>query len=230
MRSAGAIFVKQGLDMLKNWGVLIQFIVFPVIALIFTELVAKSDPEIPDAMFITMFAVIFASMSIVVAITSVIAEDRENKSVRFLVMAGVKPHEYLLGTGGVMVALSAVVVLVFGLMGRFSGAGLVTFLGVVMLGVVASTLLGATLGMLARNQQAAVAIGMPVAMVLGFGPMLATFDATIERVFSVFYTQQVSLLANDLSGGLVRPLLVIGANIVVLAVLFGVVYRRRGLR
>lgn len=230
MRSAGAIFIKQGLDMLKNWGVLIQFIVFPVIALIFTELVAKSDPDIPDTMFITMFAVIFASMSIVVAITSVIAEDRENKSVRFLVMAGVKPHEYLLGTGGVMVVVSAVVVLVFGLMGGFSGAGLATFLGVVMLGVVASTLLGATLGMLARNQQAAVAIGMPVAMVLGFGPMLATFDANIEQVFSVFYTQQVSLLANDLSGGLLRPLLVIGANIAVLAVLFGVVYRRRGLR
>lgn len=230
MRSAGAIFIKQGLDMLKNWGVLIQFIVFPVIALIFTELVAKSDPDIPDTMFITMFAVIFASMSIVVAITSVIAEDRENKSVRFLVMAGVKPHEYLLGTGGVMVAVSAVVVLVFGLMGGFSGAELATFLGVVMLGVVASTLLGATLGMLARNQQAAVAIGMPVAMVLGFGPMLATFDPNIERVFSVFYTQQVSLLANDLSGGQLRPLLVIGANIVVLAVLFGVVYRRRGLR
>ncbi|GIG27400.1 ABC transporter permease [Cellulomonas denverensis] len=230
MRSARAIVIKQGLDMLKNWTVLIQFVIYPVIAFIFTLLVARKNDEIPDTMFVTMFAVIFASMTIIIAITSVIAEDRENGSIRFLAMAGVKPHEYLVGTGGVVVAVSAVVVAVFAVMGGFTGAGTITFFGCVMLGVIASTLLGAILGMLARNQQSAVALGMPVAMVLGFGPMLATFDSTVERVFTVFYTQQVSLVANDVSAGLLRPLLVIAANLAVLAALFAVVYRRRGLR
>jgi len=52
----------------------------------------------------------------------------------------------------------------------------------------------------------------------------------VARVFAVFYTQQVAVVANDPSSGLVRPLLVIAANLVVLAGLFVVAYRTRGLR
>ena len=229
MRNAAAVFIKQGLDMRRNPMTLIQFLVFPVVAFVFTVMVARPSPDIPDTMFVTMFAAIFAGMSVTVTIASVIAEDRERRSLKFLAMAGVKPQQYLLGVGGFVAIVGLAIALMFALMSGFTGVQFARFWGVIALGVVTSTVLGATLGILARNQQAATAIATPVAMVLGFAPMLAQFSPSVAKVFSVFYTQQVSVLANDPTASLTRPLLVILANLVTLSALFVVAYRRRGL-
>jgi hypothetical protein len=52
----------------------------------------------------------------------------------------------------------------------------------------------------------------------------------VERVASVFYTQQVNVLVNDFSAGVAKPFLIIGGNIVVLAGFFVWVYWKKGLR
>jgi ABC-2 type transport system permease protein len=65
--------------------------------------VAKADPGIPNSMFVTQFSTIFAGMTLVTTVCTLIAEDKEKKSLRFLIMAGVKPQEYLLGIGSVVV-------------------------------------------------------------------------------------------------------------------------------
>ena len=230
MRPVKAVFVKQVIDLVRNWAVLIQVVVFPLVALVFTELVAKADEGIPDTMFVTMFAAVFAGMSMTITASSILAEDRETGALRFLVMAGVKPHQYLAGVGGVLLVISAAVAVVFALLGGFSGTTFVVFVAVMWLGSAASVILGATLGLLAKNQQAALGLAMPLAMVVGFVPMLTLFNDTIAKAFAWLYTQQVNVVANDLTGSLARPVLVIGANMVVLVVLFGLVYRRKGLR
>ena len=230
MRSAKAIFIKQVLDLFKNYMVLIQYIIFPVVAFVFTELVAKADDTIPDSMFVTMFAAIFSGMTLISTTVSVIAEDRERKSLRFLIMAGVKPYEYLLGIGGVIICASLLVSVVFALMGGFAGREFVIFVSVMVLGSVASMLLGATIGIVSKNQQAATAVGMPIAMILGFGPMITMFNETAEKVFGIFYTQQMNVVANDFSVAIAQPLLVILANIAVLLILFILAYKKKGLR
>jgi len=230
MRNARAIFTKQVLDLLKNYMVLIQYIIFPLVALVFTELVAKADDTIPDSLFVTMFAGIFSGMTLVSTTVSIIAEDRERKSLRFLIMAGVRPSEYLLGIGGVVLCASLVVSVAFALMGAFAGREFVVFVSVMVLASVASILLGATIGILSKNQQAATAVGMPIAMILGFGPMIAMFNETAGKVFGIFYTQQMSVITSDFSASLTKPLLIILANIAVLLVLFMVAYKKKGLR
>ena len=115
-------------------------------------------------------------------------------------------------------------------MGGFGGADFVRFAAVVLLGSTASTLLGATVGVIAKNQQSAAAMAMPLGMILGFTPMLAQFSGTVQRVFGVFYTMQVNTLVNDFSAGFTRPLLIILANIAVFAALFALAYRKKGLR
>jgi len=230
MRSVKAIFAKQLRDIFKNRMVLIQFIVFPLVAFVFTEMVAKPNADIPDSMFVAMFAGIYAGMSVLSTTANFIAEDRERKSLRFLVMAGVKPYQYLLGIGGVMMAASLVVSVVFGLMGGFGGADFVRFAAVVLLGSAASTLLGATVGIISKNQQSAAAMAMPIGMILGFTPMLAQFSGTVQKVFGVFYTMQVNTLVNDFSAGFTKPFLIILANIAVFAALFVLAYRKKGLR
>ncbi|MCL2216799.1 MAG: ABC transporter permease [Defluviitaleaceae bacterium] len=229
MRSVKAIFIKQTKDMTKNFSVLIMFIIFPVVAFVMTEFVARGNDDIPDTMFTTMMASIFVGMALIQSACAVIAEDREKKSLRFLVIAGVKPLSYLLGIGGVIFTAGLLSSLAFGFIGGFEQSEFLAFMAVMLSGAIASILLGATIGIFAKNQQAATGLSMPIAMVLGFGPMVAQFNEQVENVVGIFYTQQISVVVNDFSAGLTQPLTVIWINIAVLAVLFVLAYAKKGL-
>jgi len=230
MRSAKAIFIRQARDVLKNRIVLIQFIIIPIMAFIMTELIAKQDDAMPNNIFVTMFAAMFSGMTPLMITNTAISEDREQKSLRFLVMAGVKPYEYLLGIGGFVLTLCSLVSAVFALIGGFKGMEFFLFTVVLIFGCAASALLGATIGILSKNQQAASAVGTPVFMVLALSPMLSVFNETIRKAAYFLYTYQVNMLVSDFSAGIVKPLLIILANIVVLIVLFVIAYKRKGLR
>jgi ABC-2 type transport system permease protein len=71
---------------------------------------------------------------------------------------------------------------------------------------------------------------MPVAMLVGFTPMIAAFNETVEKFAGFLYTQQINVIVNDFSVSLYRPLLAITANIAVLTVLFVTAYKKRGLK
>ncbi len=229
MRSIKAIFVKQAKDIFKNPMILVEFLIFPVVAWVMAELVAKANPDIPDAMFVAMMAPIFAGMALITVMAGAIAEDIERKSLRLLVMAGVKSHEYLLGIGGFILLIGVLVSVWFGLIGNFTTEELAKFLLVMISSVVASVLLGATIGMLSKNQQTATALSVPAAIILGFLPMIATFNETIANVANIFYTQQLNVIVNDFSANLPQAMLVMGINGAVLAILFVVSYRKKGL-
>ncbi len=230
MKSTGAIFIKQAKDIFKNPMVLVQFIVFPAVALVMTNLIAKPNEHISNNMFVTMMAAIFAGMALITTMAGVIAEDKERKSIRFLVMAGVKPHEYLLGTGGFILLAGVLVSVVFGLIGTFTGAELGKFLIIMTFSTAASVLLGASIGMLSKNQQSATAVSMPLAMIFGFVPMLASFSKPIEKAASFLYTQQLNVVVNDFSANFTKAMVVTAVNIGVLMVLFVLAYRKSGLR
>jgi len=230
MRSIKAIFIKQSKDMLKNFSVLIMFILFPLVAFVMTELVGGQMEGMPPSFFTTMMASIFIGMSLIMSSSAVIAEDRENKSLRFLVIAGVKPHSYLLGIGGVIFIASLFTSVTFGFIGRFNQSEFLSFMIIMLSGSIASILLGAIVGILSNNQQAATGLSMPLAMILGFGPMVAAFNEQVASIIRFFYTYQINVIVNDFSAGIKKPLLVIWLNIAVLAVLFIIAYKKKGLR
>jgi len=230
MRRIKAIFIKQAKDMLKNPMVLVMFIIFPVVALIMTQLIAKSNDDIPNNMFVTMMSAIFAGMGLITSASAVIAEDIERGSLRFLVIAGIKPQQYLLGTGGFLLFAGTVTSIMFALIGDFTVTETIKFLTVMIMSTAASIILGTAIGMFSKNQQAATSLGMPVAMILGFTPMVAAFNETVEKFAGILYTQQMNVIVNDFSVSLVRPLLVISFNIVVFTVLFIFAYKKKGLK
>jgi len=230
MRSIKAIFVKQAKDMTKNYSVLIMFIIFPLVALAMTVFVARDNPDMPETMFVSMMASVFIGMALIQSASAVIAEDREKKSLKFLAMAGVKPLSYLLGIGGVIFAASIVSSTAFGLIGSFNRSEFLTFMVIMLSGAIASIVLGATIGIYSKNQQAATGLSMPIAAVLGFGPMLAQFNEQIERIFRFFYTQQINVVVNDFTAELLTPVAIIWANTAILTIIFAVVYAKKGLR
>lgn len=231
MNSTTAIFIKQLQDIFKNMGVLVQFIIFPGMAFVMTRFVELPD-GIPDETFIAMFASMFVGMSLIGATATVIAEDREKKSLRFLMMAGVKSHEYLLGIGGVFLACALVISNIFTIMmPDFSILERLIMLTSMMLGAVASILFGASIGMLCKNEQAAISAGTAAGMFLGFGPMIANFNENkaVERIFNTFYT--MNFIYEDFNtDDIIRRIAIILANITVLAVVFAWAYSKQELR
>ena len=237
MRSVKAVFKKQVKDIKENITVLIQFIIFPAIAWFMTKFVASADDfGGPDTMFVTMFAAIFVGMALIPTVAGIVAEDRERRSLRFLVMAGVKPQAYLLGIGGVIFFVSLLPAFAFTWLGGFAGEEFWLFMAAMMSGVIASTLLGLTIGILAKNQQAATSLSMPAALVFGFGPLIAMFNERIGELFRFFYTQQLDVVMSGLMGSydtgvsLQQSFATIWANVAVLAALFVVAFGKKGLK
>jgi len=224
------MFKKQFLDTMKNRLILIQFIIMPVMAWVLTELLAKASDDIPNNMFVTMFAAIFVGMGPLLTTSGAISEDRERKSLRFLVMAGVKQHEYLLGVGGFVLLVCTVISVFFGLIGGFQGIELIKFILILIFGSATSIVLGAAIGIFSKNQQAATAISVPVFMIFAFCPMIAQFNESVERVAGVLYTQQINAIVNDITMSAVKPYLIILANLVVFAGLFSLAYKQKGLK
>ena len=231
MRIIIAVFIKQAKDMFRNPSVLIMFVLFPAVAFIMTTFVEIPENEfVKGNMFVTMMASVFAGMGLITAVAGAIAEDIERRSLRFLVIAGVKPHQYLLGIGGFFLLAATVTSLIFALIGRFTGAEFAKFLIIMVSGTAASILLGATIGMWSKNAQAAGGLAMPFAVIVGVAPMIAGFNETVEKFAGILYTQQINVIVNDFEAGMVKPLAVIGANIAVLTVLFVIAYRKKGLK
>ncbi len=226
-----AVFTKQLKDTLKNKGTMIQFVMFPILALIFTNAIAKSQPSLPDNYFVSMFAIMYAGFVPMVTMASIISEEKEQKTLKVLMMANVKPWQYLLGTGGYVLLLCGVGSCAFGMIGGYSGAEFVRFLAVMLCGVVTSLFLGAAVGIISKNQITATAIVLPIGMLAGFLPMIAMFNTKFEAAARVLYTQQINYMIQDISVANFTPerFLIIGGNMVVFLLVFFAAYKKGNL-
>jgi len=229
LNSAIAIYIKQFQDILKNSGVLSQFIVFPVMAFMMTYIVDVSMPGMPESFFIDQFAAMFVGMALIGATATVIAEDREKNALRFLMMAGVKSHEYLLGIGGTFFTLATFGCIAFALMmPNVSIIAMLLMLASLMMGALASIFLGAAIGMVSKSEQEAISYGSLAGLVAGFGPMIANMSGnkTLERIFRVLYTMNF-IDDNATRLETLHSLGIIFVNIIVFATAFAWVYSKQ---
>jgi len=229
IRRIMAVLKKQIHDTLKNKTVLIQFIMFPVMALVMTNTISSSG--ISATYFVTLFATMYVGMAPMTSIASIISEEKEHNTLRVLLMSNVKPTEYLLGVGIYIFGICSVGSLAFGLIGRFSGAELIRFVLVLMVGIIASILIGSAIGMMAKNQMGATSVAIPVMMVFSFLPMISMFNESVGRFSKIIYTQQINYLVSDLSVGNFRwdRFAIIGGNMILYLGMFVYAYRKKGL-
>lgn len=223
-----AIFVKQFRDVTKNSDVLMQFIIYPVMAFLMTALIDINVPGMSPSMFVTMFAGMFAGMAFISAVAVAIAEDIENNSLRFLLMAGVKSHEYLMGIGGVFFVIGAVGSVAFAvIMPEAESLHRVLLFFSMVLGVVASILIGAIIGMTSKNQQEALSYGSLSGILISFGPFIANMSGnrTLQNIFRIFYSMNFIDETVDAVGS-VENFAIITMNILVLALVFIYVYSK----
>lgn len=227
MHNVGVIIKKQIKDTLKNKTVLIQFVMFPVLTLIFEN--AINIPDMPELFFTKLFSVMYMGMAPLVAVASIIAEEKEKNTLRVLTMANVKAWEYLASIG---IYVWTICMAGAGVMATTLSSGDIPFyLGVMAAGFIISIAIGACIGIIASNQMAATSLSLPVMLIFSFMPMLAMFNDKIEKIAGIFYTQQIrELLGNMTFDGIkTETMLVVAVNALLALSLFFAAFKRKGL-
>ena len=224
-----AILKKQLKDTFKNKEILIQFIMFPAIAIIREN--AINIEGMPERFFVTLFATMYIGMAPLISMAAIIAEEKEKNTLRVLMLSNVKPAEYLTGTGSYIWLICMLGAIVFAVTGKYEGKAFWIFLAVMAVGILASLLIGAVIGTFSRNQMMATSITVPVMMVFAFLPMLSMFNETIAKVAKFTYSQQINLLISQVENMKLEStnVVVIAFNVVLAAVLFGYAYKKSGL-
>ena len=219
MRNIKAVFTKQILSYFTNpsfYGAAGSFLVLTFAFTIFV-------PGVEDVV-VPQFVTLFTGISMVGVSSGFIMEDRATMNLRFMSMAGVKPYQYLIASAATLLLISFAALLLYGLMGRYSGQEFVQFIAVTMLGAVNSILLGTALGLHKVLSNFAMLFGM----LLGIGPIFADANDTLFNIFRLAYTQQVNLTIRG-ETSLAESLPILLVSTAVLLVAFFVMNARVGL-
>lgn len=229
MRNICAVFLKQINETFKNKTILIQFVLFPAFALIMENAIKLQD--MPEHFFVKLFSVMFVGMAPLTCMSSILSEEKEKNTLRALLMSNVKPVQYLLGGGSYLWLMCMAGSVVFALCGQYRGKELVAFLLIMAAGILLSILVGAAIGVFSRNQMTATSITIPVMMVFSFLPMIATFNEKIAKFAKITYSQQISMLINNINDVTIEMenVVILLANMLVAIVLFLLAFYRKGL-
>lgn len=227
MQNIIIIIKKQLKDTIKNKTILIQFILFPLMTVIMEN--AISLEGMPELFFTKLFAIMYIGMAPITSVAAIISEEKEKNTLRVLMMANVKPWQYLCGVGFYVWAICMIGAGVMSL--GFPGKDRAFFLGLMGIGFFISILAGACVGIFAKNQMAATSLVMPGMMILAFLPMLSMFNEKIAKVAKIFYTEQLKNILEKMSSSDMpeNAVWIILINAVVLVFLFSFVYKRKGL-
>lgn len=224
MNGISTVFLKQVKETWKNKTILIQFIMFPLLAVIMEKTVKLSD--MPEHFFAKLFAVMFVGMAPLTCMSAVISEEKEKNTLRVLMMSNVKPVQYLLGIGSYIWLMCMIGTIVFAVLGEYKGVDFAGFVLVMAVGIILSILIGAIIGIISQNQMSATSVTVPVMMIFSFLPMLSMFNETIEKIAKVTYSQQISILINSNFECVTDSVVVFAVNFILAALLFFTAYHK----
>lgn len=227
MRNIIIIIKKQLKDTINNKTILIQFILFPIMTLIMEY--AITIEGMPELFFTKLFSVMYIGMAPLTSVAAIISEEKEKNTLRVLMMANVKPWQYLTGVGLYvwLICMAGAGVMATGL----DIESVVFYMCIMGIGFAISIIAGACIGIYSNNQMSATSIVMPVMMILAFLPMIAMFNDKIAKVSKIFYTQQLKVcLDNMMVTNITKETaIVVIVNVLVVIGMYGIIYRRKGL-
>ncbi|MDK2808600.1 MAG: type transport system permease protein [Clostridiales bacterium] len=228
-RKIYAIFLKQAKDTLKNKAILIQFILFPVLAIIMDHSITL--PNMPKHYFVFVFASMYVGMAPLVSASSIISEEKQGNTLRVLMMSNIRACEYLIGEGLLILFACTLGTFVFAAEAGYTGSKLVEFIALMLLGILISIFLGFGIGAWCSNQITATSLTVPFMMLLSFVPMIATFNATVEKYAFFLYTQQISASINPLTpkGDSFSSFVILFLNAGAALLIFTFAYKKRGI-
>jgi hypothetical protein len=248
MNNTKAIFIKQTQSLIKSPAMLVQAALFLIMVLVLSFLIGLDDtdcddcvpayvctaceeknPDRPNPSIGGLFTVMFVGMALMGSASALVQEDKTTNNLRFMTMAGMKPFQYLPGTGAALYIMSVGVIILFALVSRHFGVEMLWFVSVTAAGAFVSVLLGIAMGL-----SKIPVLTTPVSMILGMGPMLSSFNDSLARWLRFTYTQQVNIALSDISNGtggeMASNFIIIGINGLVILLIFVWMHRKGELR
>ena len=226
IRKMFAVLKKQTMDTGMLRSVALQFLFYPLILLLF------SDSENAKTAVLSALAPMFIGSSPMLTVNSIMREDKSTGTLKALMLASVRPTQYMAGVGLFLIMTSAVASLLIGLLGGFEGLFLILFVAIMLMGSVSTILLGSAFSMRGGYRANAVTFIVVLSTLNGMIPILETVYPFVYKVTQFWYTQQIeraiSLLCADTTVGLGHSALIIGFNLVVF--LFALVFSYRNNR
>ena len=229
IRHMMAILWKQLKDTTSNKEILVQFLMFPMMTIVMEKAV-KID-GMPAHYFANLFGVMYIAMAPITSMASIISEEKEKNTLRVLLMSNVKPMEYLVGVGVYIWTICIMGVAVIATATGYEGKDWMKFVAVMAIGELVSIVIGALIGVWCKNQMAATSITVPVMLVFSFLPMIAAFNDKISAIAKFTYSYQMQMIVNNIADFKIEMenVVVVGVNMLIAAVLFVVVYRKKKL-
>lgn len=229
MKKALAIFKKQILDTLKNTSVLLQFFMFPVLAFILTKTIGENIGNLPKNYFIIMFSSMYVGMSPAVAMESIISEEKEKGTLKNLLMNNVKPGEYLIGVGIYVFIMCLIGTSIFAFAGGYIGNEVILYFAIMIFGILASMLLGASIGIISKNQMSGHSIVIPITIMFAFLPLISSFNKKVANISKFTYSQRIhDMLSNvKITETMSGDLMIVSLNILVLLFVFTYFYKNK---
>ncbi len=136
MKNIVTIFRKQLKETMRNKEVLIQFLMFPVLAVFMTKSIQIEG--MPPNFFVQLFSTMYVGMAPLVSMEAILSEEKEKNTLRVLLMADVTPWQYLAGVGGYVFLFCMLGAGVFCLLGGYGSGEAVLFLAVLGAGILVS--------------------------------------------------------------------------------------------
>ncbi len=235
LRKTGALLGKDLKDVVKNPTMLVCCLL-PVGFMLFYKNAVGGGMEGEQAeafssMLVSWSLLFTATMVASMATLNAIAEEKEKRTLRTLMLANVSAEQMLASRGLVtLLAIGVVDAACYLVIGK-PPAGLPAFLAIGMAGSVPIVLLSLLLGLVARDQMSAGVLSMPI-LIAGIAPMFAQMVDGLSDIAPYLPTGGMNelglLLARGelLSPDAIMPVATTLAWVAVAAVAFALLYRR----
>ena len=236
IRMVCALFQKDAKDTLQNMNVMILVALPLLFSVLYSNIFKDMAADMPPHFLLNMVTGMTLALVPTSFLSMLVAEEKEKNTLRVLMLSGVKAPEFItskvLLTLLLVEALSTACFFVTGGEGRM----LPTYLFLVTLASIGLLLIGATIGLLCKDQMSTGVLATPISLVLLLPPMLGNINgvlAAIAKFTPIEWVLQLFLLVQDggrlLSVEGARGMLTLLGWIVLSALLFGAVYRWRRL-
>ena len=177
---------------------------------------------------VNKLATMYIGMAPLTSMAAVIAEEKEKNILRVLLMSNVKPYEYLLGVGSYIWLACMLGAAIICAADSYRPQEGLAFMLIMAIGILASLLIGAAIGTWSKTQMMATSITVPVMMIFSFMPMLLMFNNTIAKAAKFIYSEQISIMLNQISALQIElsNICIITVNMLLFVALFTIAYKR----
>lgn len=193
VRKIRILYVKDFMDLFKNASVLVSCMI-PVLFMLLYKNMTFGDAHMPEEFLIKLGMVFNLGMVPMMIISTTVAEEKEKNTMRTLMLSNISGLEFFIAKMLVPVTFLVVTdVLIYQIVGM-DGKYFAGFMVFNFLGSVSMVMIGAVIGILARDQMSAGVYQVPAMLILFLPSVFSSMNGTIEKLARFVPTEAVSNL------------------------------------